>query len=1453
MKVRIHRWLGLAIVPLTLLMLGASPAFAAGETHKCDGDPNFPFLNEVFTHDENSPENGPIIVRRTDGQDCVISAADIHATGQIDIKIEGGGKLIIPNAANIRSLGGNVTLVSTGNDISAPNADIKADNLIDIQAGVADGSVTGSIDTKDIISNYRNVQVGDANILIRAQADLSIGKVKTNGNLGINSQRSGNVQIDANLHPANIGDISIGAGGSIEEIDIRSLTGGTDINGNPSPFKAEIGMRVENGSDNSTGNITVDDLSAIKVTQSQSRSGRLELNTNKGELVLGSGTLDASQDNFGGGNIYLFAEKITFTGAATLDNSQLDSAPKTARQIIIAASEIDYGAGNLSIISDGSGLSDAAPATIYFLPAGGIISQGGINVLNLDFTVQFNGAFFFYPGEVHFNGGTTADLMMQADGEHIQIAITGDNIVFDGKDVTVQARGKNHTKHEIVMGFFDFGSYDGTKGLQMNNTGVTLFNVRGFGGPNNSGGDIQIQVDKSDLNLGRWNLRANAGANGTDGGTILYTTSLMTLSTNTLVDFNADAALNAVGNGQILRPSNGRKAIFLNAGQSDLILGRNKEKIQFSANGGGQGGNGGAIEVVSTGQILLDRSDAVTAAVKGPNGQGGQIKIDAGTLAFSNPNGVEINVDGGMTSGNGGVIELLADGGTVDVDGSAAGVKISAKAPGDGNGGLIVFDGVGEINMDSGSINVDAAGNNGIGGNIFVLNNQTTTINGDLVAKGSGNGKGGIVNITADTEINLDGGTINVDGGDDNSDGGSVTLTTDLVNAAVNGIKITASAGDMGEGGDVTININGTDETMIGVNDQIFVEGGQTQGKGGEITINTQGKLNLKQDGKLDASGLGTGSGGNDSSAGGKITISAQDTFTIKGKLIANSAGEELAGEIAISAPSIDFTDGEIRADGINGQIDISGNGPGDFTFDSTGTGVISADNGCNPVGGNSCMVAVAAARAAATQEEPVIAFRPDGDLVLRTNMIVSTKGTGENNDGGDVLAVANNITVNARIEANGSGSGKGGTITLTGLSSVKLNIGSNTNGLLLANGGNNGKGGKVVVNTPNSPLNTQSLNQKLISAVGYGTAEGGEVSIDNFSHRFDVVNVIDVDGGDTAPINTKFGSIRLDGVKCQQYNVINDQTQQTWPKTHWVCTSNADNPQPIDTAAVEQAQENVFDGIRQLFSSNLVELFVFEGGESYNKFWKDDLPNKTAGITEKVGFFINVNAWQSGTVGRKVDPQIATPFIVENFSAVQHKEVAAHEFGHAADISINQNNLPSKSGNFLSHVQKDIETLDFAVFVGPGDPGNVPRLPCAKTPIPGSPGMFYDEKIPFEGVEDVRNLGQNNNGPSVCNGGTLDPQFWPNQSLPPSAVLRTLEPEIWDTAFPYNAVPWVEAYAQVFGHQAAGNKGARPAFDKLLDNGYMPCMKSWVNTLRTSGTVPGTGACSLKPTPEQQ
>lgn len=668
----IRRWLGLAIVPLTLLMLGvASPVLAQNETHKCDGDPNFPTLPEVFDRSETNPENGPIIIRRTDGQDCTISATEIFASQQIDIQVFGGSKLIFPNAQNIRSMTSNVDLQAHGNDVSAPNADIKAGNLVRILAGVPNGSADGSIATKDVISNYNNVTVGDANILIRAQKDVNIGEVRTTGDNFSTSLRSGSVQIDANLGQLISGDITIGSGGNIEKIDIRSINGGTDENGQPNPFKNEIGVRVTNGTFNSTGNITLSDPSALQVRQTQSRSGRIELNANKGDLIIGDGIIDtSSQNNKGGGNVYLLAKKIQFTGEPTIDNSQEDAAPGIARQIILAASTIDYKAGfSLDIQSGGNGISNTQPATVYILPHEGILSTSSNDVVNMTWTVTFNGSFFFYNQPLHFDGGTTANLNVQADGDAVQIAITGNPITFNGKDVLIQTKGDHSVgKHEIVMGYFGPATQDAT-GIDFSNTGETEFFVRGEG-TDGDGGDIQIETpDKVNIASSKFNLKANGPANKSgDGGTITFVTSGITVADTTKVKFLADASNGSTGKAQTNRFSGfARKAVFFNAGESTIPVGDLAKQFSFSARGGMAGGDGGAIEVIATGSgnkgiiRIRPREKVIDVSARGANGSGGNVILNGKVrfVPFATPldEKVSINAIGG-TTGNGGRVEL---------------------------------------------------------------------------------------------------------------------------------------------------------------------------------------------------------------------------------------------------------------------------------------------------------------------------------------------------------------------------------------------------------------------------------------------------------------------------------------------------------------------------------------------------------------------------------------------------------------------------------------------------------------------------------------------------------------------------------------------------------------------------------------------------------------------------
>ena len=656
----------MAIIPAAVFLATASsPAFAQDPpNYKCqdNNDPNN-LLDVIPTQTtEQNPEQGFIIV--DEAGDCTIPH-DLFATGKIQIRA--GGKVTI-TGQTFRSMDSQIEIRTITNGIDAQNTDFLAATHIDLEAGAIVGS--GELKARDIISNTDDMESGNGNILLRSQLNLIVRDIKTNGFNGENSLRSGAVQIDPNLSVES-STFEIG-GANIREIDLRSVNGG----GNQD-FTVESGIRITNGTTNSVGNITVSDLNAIKVKNTSSRAGIIHLNANKGTITLAPGVLDASGTNdSGGGQIYLLADLIKVNGDTTITTKQTNSADGNARQILLAASKIDYRAsGKLEILSDGNGgpSGPTRAATIYFLPQGGIITQSMGSVEALHWTQEFNGAFFSYPGQLEFDGGTSADLEVRADGDNVQIAITGYPIRFIGKDVTVQAKGDhNQGKHEIVMGYFDFANYSGINGIDFQTIGKVDFNVRGQGS-NGAGGDIQIQSDRIVLKGDPITFKANGpqGKNG-DGGTIFYTATDTIIDPNTKVKFIADASKDGIGNAQLLR--NNRKAIYFQAANTQnspetTPIGIAKGQVNFSATGGGSGGNAGSIQLDSSGNFRVRNKPSVidaSAALLASAGDGGEVIINAKKTVFvqnaEDPVGsfteTAINAEGASITGKGGTVVI---------------------------------------------------------------------------------------------------------------------------------------------------------------------------------------------------------------------------------------------------------------------------------------------------------------------------------------------------------------------------------------------------------------------------------------------------------------------------------------------------------------------------------------------------------------------------------------------------------------------------------------------------------------------------------------------------------------------------------------------------------------------------------------------------------------------------
>lgn len=379
-----------------------------------------------------------------------------------------------------------------------------------------------------------------------------------------------------------------------------------------------------------------------------------------------------------------------------------------------------------------------------------------------------------------------------------------------------------------------------------------------------------------------------------------------------------------------------------------------------------------------------------------------------------------------------------------------------------------------------------------------------------------------------------------------------------------------------------------------------------------------------------------------------------------------------------------------------------------------------------------------------------------------------------------------------------------------------------------------NGNGGEIFFNSRIASFDPAAT----MSAVGKGTGKGGKFTANHQILDLDILQFVKVDGGTTVPTTQLNGSIRLNGIWCRQWKLTGGQA---WPKTHWVCTDQSDNPSvpaalSLDTAPADAAKSVAFDNLRARLANenNKAEIFVFAGNAGFNSFWFETLPSNAGGLTFKSSLGstrIYVNPWQSGSKG---DPDNTQPFVYNEV-----REVAAHELGHAVDRSFaGVGTLPSRDGLYNTFVIRDTNTLDYADAAF----NAVRRLPCTLTPNPA--GGNFPGQIPFAGVVDTV-TGQN-----VCVGGQLNNALilggWPPNTFN-SQVLTTLEASLW-VPDPVTRPAWVEVHAQSFGYGAVGNQGGKPFSNKLLDNGYFPCLKSWATSERANA-VP-VGACALIPTP---
>ncbi len=610
MKLKLLRWLLPAIVPAALMFGAASPAHAV--SYNCDGP-----INPVPTNPSGSVE-----ITVTSG-DCVIDH-DVTAGGEIRITVQNGSL----DAKNLTSVGGAIFLITEGGNVKAET--VKSATTIYVTAGLNSGPSSASIELEDVIANTSDVESTNANIMLRAQGAINTKNIRNNGTQLAASKRSGAIQIDVNMSGANNPFTIGGAGGIDGTIDTRSQNGG-----GIQSQRVESGIRITNGTANSTGGITVVSMANIKVRNQTSRSGQIELNARKGILSLPSGILDASEQGpNGAGLIYLFAKTISTQDGTIVRANQATSSPSNVHQVMIAAETIQYqGLSGLAITANGGGLSSSLSSEVYVLPQGAVNSTSNNTLLNLLWTRPFVGNFFEFLGEVHFEGGSNAKLLIGADGNFSRVAITGYPVTFTGQNITLQSRG-NGLRNDVLIGYGVSSVFTQTKGISFfdGGTGNLTINVNGLES-GNKGGLIQLQTDVMFLDGAQHKFQAQGSSAGdADGGQIIAVGTQFRLRQTATATMAADAALNGSGNAKT--DGNGAVAIFLNGTTSipKVSLGTEPGLLKITANGGKTGGNGGfvnigaqAIDVVST--------DSVSAVARGTDGDGGMVTL-AGNITL---------------------------------------------------------------------------------------------------------------------------------------------------------------------------------------------------------------------------------------------------------------------------------------------------------------------------------------------------------------------------------------------------------------------------------------------------------------------------------------------------------------------------------------------------------------------------------------------------------------------------------------------------------------------------------------------------------------------------------------------------------------------------------------------------------------------------------------------------
>ncbi len=827
-----NRWLGLAILPALALFAMASSAQATSYT--CANVP--------------ATVNGDATIG-TAGTACVIPAAGVNASGNISVSgttISTTGNITAAGTLNITGSSTISVKALSGASINVVGPSTVATTTMNSTNGSIDVTSTGAITATTVAATDGHVDfnaqgtAGDTNA---TSLSASNGYVKAKAGRKVNI--SGVVQTTGTLGARNIlivaqttvktGNVTGAAGANI--VVKANKGGGTTALVIGTPGLNGIGtvtagangaIYITNSTSGTVANISLTNTNRLVTT---SGGNTIILDAQAGVLTIPAGTLSTATSAGQIGGIQLLAGTVNFSGATTLRANHTGAG--TRHGVAIAATTVNH--NGLTINANGTG--DLPNGSfVYFQPRGAtVVTDNNEDVSNLFINVNnLNPNNVIGASNVVSAGGL---LKATANGDNAAIITQAYPLSFKGGPVTFEAKGK--TNHLIYIR--NNGQTSGTQGVTFSGGAVILDASAEVGG---NGGEIRFfGVDKATLSSPTFlfNVNGPPSGNGNAGRVDLGSAKSIVLSATSAATITADAAPAGTGGPN----ASGYRAIDLQPGANNIILGTGNGKYKLSAKGGANGGgDGGYINVFVPGPqtITFDSGLVADASSPGANGNAGTVYINGRLIAPAGTSS-QIKADGGTTQGNGGKIHLL---GNESLNlGLTSGLNLSAKAAGTGNAntnraGMIEIAYANIVNLDGAGVDLSTGGN-ASGGiiNIHDITRLTVTAASSLRANAAGTGKGGNItlNQTAYNPMTLTNATISATGGcNPVAECGSIAITSPATIEATK-TKFRVDGAGLNKGGE--INLIGNSGKITLDEAEFNASGGQTGGgAGGFIHVN---------------------------------------------------------------------------------------------------------------------------------------------------------------------------------------------------------------------------------------------------------------------------------------------------------------------------------------------------------------------------------------------------------------------------------------------------------------------------------------------------------------------------------------------------------------------------------------------------------------------------------------